>query len=137
MPSLSNQCQRSASPLNRPCTPPSLLNQCKEQQHWSMPIRVAIQKIAQFNEAHSILFYKNDLFHYYNVSKQTDYQILHKSASVCCYHNNFKQKETWRCKFFINVNFMCKMKHLLQEKKIEACTLTWAQLKYEIDLDCF
>jgi len=88
-----------------------------------MPTRVAIQKIARFNEAHDISFYKNDLFHYYDVSKQTDYQILHESASVCRYHNNSKQKETWGRKSLIDTNSMRKMKHLLQEEEIEARTL--------------
>ena len=136
MPSLSNRRQRSASPLNRPCTPPSLPNQRKEQQHWPTPTRVAIQEIARFNEAHGIPFYKNDLFRYYDVSKQTGYRILHESASVCRYHNDSKQKETQRRKSLIDANSMREMERLLQEEGIEARALTWAQLGYEVGLDC-
>jgi len=89
-----------------------------------MPTRVAIQEIARFNKAYGIPFYKNDLFHYYNISKQTDYQILHESASVHRYHNNPKQKEMRRHKSLIDANSMREMEHLLQEEEIEARALT-------------
>lgn len=120
----------------RPRTPPSLPSQRGVYQHHPTPTRAAIRNIVQFNDLHDISYHKTDLWRYFDIAPRSGYEILREEAESRRYHNNPSHNDKRGWKTLISPYYICEMERILQEEGIEGWALTWAQLGYEVGLEC-
>ena len=87
----------------------------------------------------NLSYRKQDVFETFNVSTTRGYEMLRNksySSSSRQFHHNPDDEETRGRKQLISSVKIREMERILEEEGIEARSLTWQQLGYEVGLDC-
>ena len=104
--------------------------------HYFTPARAKVRGAVQFCERMGIEYFKGDVFRTFNVSHRQGYEFLRNNLSSRRFHNNPEQEETRGRHRLISAEKLREMERILQEEGIEARTITWEQLGYEVGLEC-
>ncbi len=105
-----------------------------DYKHHDTFIKAKIQKAIEFCERINILYYKNDVFRTFEVSKNQEYQMLQSEISASRRSHDSEQDETRGRKSLITSKDIREMKRVLKSEEFEVRALTWKQLNYEVDL---
>ena len=105
--------------------------------HYSTPTKASVWAAVHFADRMKLPYYKEDIFRTFNVSRTRGYEMLrNEDFSSRQLHNNPDHKETRGRKSLISSVKIREMERILEEEGIEARSLTWQQLGYEVGLDC-
>ena len=73
------------SSINRSSTPDFDDHNCN--QEYSTPIKAKVQAVVEFNDAHKILYFKEDVFRHFGVERTSGYAMLRGESSRRFHHN--------------------------------------------------
>jgi hypothetical protein len=104
-------------------------------KHYSISNKVKIQRVIEFCEKMKILYYKENVFRTFNVSREMSYKILRNDLTRRT-HNHFNHVKTRNRKSVISLSKIREMKKVLKKKEMKTRELIWKLFNYEVELNC-
>jgi len=95
-----------------------------DYKHHDTFIKAKIQKAIEFCERMNILYYKNDVFRTFEVSKNQEYQMLQSEIFARRRSHDSEQDETRGRKSLITLKDIREMKRVLKSEEFEVRALT-------------
>lgn len=92
--------------------------------HHEIPTKAKTQGAIEFYERMNILYYKNDVFRTFEVSKTQGYEMLRPEASARRRNNDSEHEETRDRKSLISLKDIREMKQLMKSKGFKVRALT-------------
>ena len=103
--------------------------------HYPTPTKAKIQGAVEFCDRMGILYFKKDVFRTFNMSHHAGWRALNQESSRR-HHNKPDLPETRGRKAIVTPQKICGMERIIEEEGFEARALTWAELGYEVGLEC-
>ena len=110
-------------------------NSSESRMHYPTPTKAKIQGAVEFCDRMGILYFKKDVFRTFNVSHHAGWRALNQESSRR-HHNKPDLPETRGRKAIVTPQKNRGMERIIEEEGFEARALTWAQLGYEVGLEC-
>jgi hypothetical protein len=119
--------------MDPPTTP--VLEAREGREPYSTPTKAKIQGVIEYNKAHGIQTFNEDVFRYFGVTHTQGYEILkNHTTNRQAAHTDAISDSCGRPKL-ISDEKIIEMDCLLQTEGIKARGLTWEQLGTEVGLD--
>ena len=119
------------SSINRSSTPDFDDHNCN--QEYSTPIKAKVQAVVEFNDAHKILYFKEDVFRHFGVERTSGYAMLRGESSRRFHHNSVWPELRGRKKA-IDWETLKRLEEIIENGGIQARAMSWYQLAKEVGL---
>lgn len=107
----------------------------QKNDHKSTFVKTKIKRAIEFCESMSISYFKKNVFQFFEVNKNTEWNALNQNTSRR-HHNDSEISKTRDRRTMISSRDICEMNRLLQTKDIEERNLTWEQLEWKMSMKC-
>ena len=114
-------------------TPPLTEIQDDDNHEYPTPVKAKINAIVEFNDAHGIQYFKEDIFRYYQVKRSRGYAMLQKPST----RQNRRQvlAESLGRHKIIPKKKLKEMEQIIEIEGIAGRSLTWESLGIEIGIE--
>ncbi len=91
-----------------------------------------VKAVIEFNQAHNIPFFKEDVFRYFGVSRRTGYRVLHRKEGGPKLRPDGKDPRGRKRK--LTNDDVRRLENILEQRTLDTPPYTWASLAHEAGL---